>query len=163
MSAVCGCIASVALKGIFKVSVNSVSAITSRIGILTVTPAANFLGSNDFNAGQLLAVVLCFGLGAFFVGIVLTSRAVDGSAALIKMDCPTVASWRWRHQLLITVSICSLVVSNAIVQSEAASAPSYASGLLPRSSAFVFAVLLMAFTCAVLSTILTLHQVTCDV
>jgi hypothetical protein len=161
MSAVCGCIASVALKGIFKLSVNSASAITSIIGILTVTPSSKFLRSSDLNAGQLLAVVLCFGLGSFFAGIVLTSRAIDGSMALIKMDYPTVASWRWRHQLLVTVSICSLAVSNAIVQSEADSAPSYASGQLPRSPAFVLSALLMSFTCSMLSTFLVLHQVTC--
>jgi hypothetical protein len=105
MSAVCGCIASVALKGIFKVSLNSVTAATSRISILTVTPAADVLGANDFNAGQLLAVVVCISLGTFFASVVLTSRAIDGSMALIKIDYPTVASWRWRHQLLITVSI----------------------------------------------------------
>jgi hypothetical protein len=116
MSAVCGCIASVALKGIFKVSVNSASSTTSRVGILTVTPAANYLGAADFGAGQLLAVVLCYGLGGFFAGIVLTCRAADGAVALIKMDYPTVASWRWRHQLLITVGICSLAASSAIVQ-----------------------------------------------
>ena len=161
MSAVCGCIASVALKGVFKLSVNSVSKITTIIGILTVTPAANYLSPSDLNAGQLLAVVLSFGLGSFFVGIVLTSRAIDGSMALIKMDYPTVASWRWRHQLLITVSICSVAVSNAIVQSEADLAPSYATGQLPRSPAFVFAALLLAFTCSMLSTFLVLHQVPC--
>ena len=116
MSAVCGCIASVALKGVFKVSVNSASSTTSRVGILTVTPAADYLGAAHFDAGQLLAVVLCFGLGGFFAGIMLTCRAVDGAVTLIKMDYPTVTSWRWRHQLLITVGICSLAVSSAIVQ-----------------------------------------------
>ena len=160
MSAVCGCIASVALKGIFKVSVNTVTGTTTRISILTVTPAADALGDNDFNAGQLLAVIVCLGLGTFFAGVVLTSRAIDGSMALIKIDSPTVASWRWRHQLLITVSICCLAVSNAIVQSEAASIPAYVSGLLTKSPAFVLSVLLLAFACSMLSTLLTLHQVT---
>jgi len=160
MSAVCGCIASVALKGIFKVSVNTVTGITSRISILTVTPAADVLGANDFNAGQLLAVIVCLGLGTFFAGVMLTSRAIDGSMSLIKIDYPTVASWRWRHQLLVTVSVCCLAVSNAIVQSEAASIPAYVSGLLTKSPAFVLSVLLLAFACSMLSTLLTLHEVT---
>ena len=159
ISAVCGCIASVALKGICKISVNSLSAITSRMGILTVTPASDYLGASDFNPGQLFGIVIFFGLGAFVSGLVLTAQTVDGTKALMKLDYPTITSWTWSHQLLITICIISLAVSDSIVINEASNVPAYLSGQLPKSASFVFAVLLLSFTSSIMSTFLTLHQV----
>jgi ABC-type Fe3+-siderophore transport system permease subunit len=130
------------------------------MGILTVTPADQYLGASDFNTGQLLLVVVSFGLGSCFTGVVLTARAVDGSMALINMDFPTVASWRWRHQLIISVCMACLAVSDAIVRSEARNIPAYLSGLVAKSPAFTVSVLLLSFTSASLSTLLTLHEVT---
>ncbi len=153
-----GCIAAVALKGVFRLSVSSISAITSRFSILTVNPVSSYSGASFFSPAELFALVFCFGLGSFVSGLILTARSSDGSLSLITMDFPSPASWHWRHQLLITICICCLAVSHAIVDSESDKIPSYLSGALPKSAASVFSVLLLSFTSSTLSTFLTLHD-----
>ena len=158
LSAVSGCIAAVALKGVFRLSVSSISAITSRVSILTVTPESSYSGASFFSQAELFALVFCFGLGSFVSGLILTARSSDASLSLITMDFPSPASWHWRHQLLITICICCLAVSHAIVESESDKIPSYLSGALPKSAASVFSVLLLSFSSSILSTFLTLHD-----
>jgi hypothetical protein len=155
---VSGCIAAVALKGVFRLSVSSISAITSRVSILTVTPESSYSGASFFSQAELFALVFCFGLGSFVSGLILTARSSDASLSLITMDFPSPASWHWRHQLLITICICCLAVSHAIVESESDKIPSYLSGALPKSAASVFSVLLLSFSSSILSTFLTLHD-----
>lgn len=158
LSAVCGCIATVSLSGIHRLSVNSISAITSRMSILTVTPVSSYSGTAFFKEGELLALIFCFGLGSFVSGLVLAVRSDDGSVSFMKLEFPSYASWHWQHQLLITICIVCLSLAHAIVQSESDKISSYVSGALPKSGAFVFSVLLLSFTTSILSTILTLHH-----
>jgi hypothetical protein len=158
LSAVCGCISAVALIGIYRLSVSSISAISSRMSILTVTPVSDYAGTAFFREGELLALIFCFGLGSFISGLVLAARSDDGSMSFMKLDFPSYASWHWRHQLLVTICIACLSLAHAIVQSEADKIPSYVSGALPKSGAFVFSVLLLSFTSSILSTMLTLHH-----
>jgi hypothetical protein len=88
LSAVSGCIAALALKSLFRLSVSSISAITSRVSILTVTPVSSYSGAGFFSQAELFALVFCFGLGSFVSGLILTARSSDGSLSLITMHFP---------------------------------------------------------------------------
>ena len=60
-----------------------------------------------------------FGFAAFIAGFTLTTRvgdATDGRVYPLKMNCPTAAHWRWRHQLLLSLCIACLSASHALVQ-----------------------------------------------
>jgi hypothetical protein len=158
LSSVCGCISTVALIGIYQLSVNSISAISSRMSILTVTPVSSYAGTAFFREGELLALIFCVGLGSFISGLVLAARSHDGSMSFMKLEFPSYASWHWRHQLLITICIACMSLAHAMVQSESDKIPSYVSGASPKSGAFVFSVLLLSFTSSILTTMLILHH-----
>ena len=161
VSSVCGCIFSVVLKGLFGISIASGSSIITEIAILTATPAKDQI--RGFNEGALIAVTISAGIGSFFSGLVLSSKgASGGKAAFVKMLFPSVDSWTLRHQLHVTVCICCLAISHAIVASEVDvsqyKSSKYKSNLVSSSTAYLLAVLLLSFTMSALSTLLTLNQ-----
>ncbi len=115
ISAVCGCIFAVVLKGLFGISIAAGSSVISDTAILIATPAKDQI--RGFNEGALFAVCICAGLGSFFSCALLTARS-GGRVAVIKMLFPTVDSWTLRHQLHVTVCICCLFASHAIADHE---------------------------------------------
>jgi hypothetical protein len=161
ISSVCGCIFSVVLKGLFGISIASGSSIITDIAIIIATPERDQI--RGFNEGALIAVTIFAGLGSFFSGLVLSSKGTSGGkASFIKMLYPSVDSWTLRHQFHVTVCMACLAAAHAIVASEVDPAQykslRYKSKLVQNSGAYLFAVLLLAFTMSALSTLLTLNQ-----
>ena len=80
-------------------------------------PSSNSRGGASNTAAAFVWAILSFNLAAFIAGFVLTTRKnhVQGGLHPLRMNYPTPAQWRWRHQLLLTVCIACLIVSHSIV------------------------------------------------
>jgi hypothetical protein len=161
VSSVCGCIFAVALKGLFGLSIATGSSIISDTAILIATKEDRSVGFGEF---ALFAIVIFSGLGSFFTGALLFSRA-GGQAAFMSILFPSVDSWTLRHQLHVSVCICCLVIAHAIVEKEIDPSlfnsdrrNSYLRTLVTGSSPYLFSVLLLSFTMSAVSALLTLNS-----
>ncbi len=103
-----------------------------------------------------------FGLAAFISGFTLTTRAgdsIDGRLYPLKMNYPTAAHWRWRHQLLLSLCIACLTASHVIVRHTNAGNKYYIAGIDfsiddPSTSLFFAAWLLALFASGFLNALL---------
>ena len=154
------------LKGLFGISIAAGSSIIADTAILVATPERDRI--RGFDEGALIAVTVSAGLGAFFSCALLTSASsASGSVSVMKILFPSVDSWTWRHQLHVTVCLLCLAASHFIVQHEIdrnvftsslTRRGSYLRRLVENSPSYLFAVLLLSFAMAALSTLLTLNQ-----
>lgn len=83
-------------------------------------PPRSARGVSTYSFEEYLLAVFAFGLGGFVSGFVLTvgrQESLDNRVYPIKMNFPSAAHWRPCHQLLLTLSIVSYGVANALFQS----------------------------------------------
>ena len=161
ISSVCGCILAVALKGLFGISIASGSSVISDIAILMASKEDRFVGFNEI---ALLAITLFSGLGSFFTGALLFSTA-GGKSAFISILFPSSKSWTWQHQLHVSVCMCCLAISHALVEKEidpklfdSDLRKSYLADLVTNSTAYVFSVFFLSFSMSAVSALLTLNS-----
>jgi hypothetical protein len=163
VSAVCGCIFAVVLKGLFGISIATGSSVISDTAILLASNNDQIVG---FNEAALIAVTIFAGLGAFFTGVILSSASGHhGKTAFITILFPSVDSWTWRHQLHVTVCMIVLFVSHAIVESEidprifnSPQRNSYLRDRVMSSPAYLCSVFLLSFVMSAVSSLLTLNS-----
>jgi hypothetical protein len=82
-------------------------------------PSLSARGPNTYSAEEYALAVAAFGFGGFVTGFVLTSspkESLDGRVYPSKMNFPSSASWRFGHQLLISLCIASYATAHALFQ-----------------------------------------------
>jgi hypothetical protein len=82
-------------------------------------PARGSKGGASLSSEDFVLALISFNLPAFISGFVMTTRAnhvVGGRLYPLRMNYPTSSHWRWRHQLLLTICIASLIACHAIVR-----------------------------------------------
>jgi hypothetical protein len=83
-------------------------------------PPPSARGVSTYSFEEYLLAVFAFGLGGFVSGFVLTvgkHESLDNRVYPIKMNFPSAAHWQPCHQLLLSLSILSYGVANALFQS----------------------------------------------
>ena len=151
LSCVCGCINAVSLKGIFEVPSTHLTGTTTRMAMSVAgAPTPGYSSVDHF------AIVVCFGLGAFFSGFLLAEPSVDGHWSAIRLDHPNVREWRWQHQLLLSASMLCLGIAHTLVYDDASNIPDYSADRFLQRPTFGAAILFTAFSSAVLNCLLTL-------
>jgi hypothetical protein len=163
ISAICGCIFAVVLKGLFGISIATGSSIISDTAILLASNNDQIVG---FNEGALIAVTIFAGLGAFFTGIVLSSASGPrGKVAFITILFPSVDSWTWRHQLHVSVCIILLAVSHSIVLAEvdprifnSPQRNAFLRSRVANSPSYLMSVFILSFVMSAVSSLLTLNS-----
>lgn len=150
ITAVSGCIGGISLKGIFMQSNSGMSAHVSHLAYSLISPDSN----SSIGSGGTFGIIASYAFGAFTSGVVLTAPASDGTLSLIKMSFPSVLQWTWRHQLLVTLCLCCLTLSHALVQDVTSSTAKMPS---PLCDSCVASLMLLSYTTAILSTFVSLN------
>lgn len=122
-------------------------------------PSSNARGGASNTAGAFVLAILSFNMAAFIAGFVLTTRenhSQGGRLHPLRMNYPTRAHWRWRHQLLLSVCISCLIVSHFIVASQSHSNKNFISAIDVNTTSSVFwAWLLVTFSAGLLNALLS--------
>jgi len=111
---------SVSLSPVFYFPRRHFTGIIARMAMsLQDPPSLSARGPSTYSAEEYALAVLAFGFGGFITGFVLitpSKESLDGRVYPSKMNFPSSASWRFGHQLLLSLCIACYAVAHALFQ-----------------------------------------------
>jgi uncharacterized membrane protein YoaK (UPF0700 family) len=159
---VAGAINAAALQGIYHTSVGHLTGgVTGMALRLKYPPLPALKGNSSFTFEAILAIIIAYGLACFMCGFVLSLPNSSGKYVLRRIDYPSVKEWRWKHQVLLSLSIISLCVAFAVARSFTGDAKDFAYTVKYQESSstgFLFACCCAAFAAGVLNTLSSLGR-----
>jgi uncharacterized membrane protein YoaK (UPF0700 family) len=164
LSFAAGALDAVGFVCVFRVFVTHVTGSATNMAFkLRYPPRMQDTGASSASSLTFACVILAFGLGCFVGGFALTSISATHNRQYVirRIDYPSSGTWKWQHQLIISLSIASLCISHAIARDVSGGAKDFAATIsldIARNTAFILACALCSFAAGLLNTLSSLGR-----
>jgi hypothetical protein len=157
LSLVVGCLNAVSAL-VYAIFLSHMSGTVTQISIGIVDHGAE--ARTGLSTAAYFGIAISYCIGALLNGFLMIAFASsDGKWHHIRLKYPSVSSWKYPHQLLLTVCVSALAAAYGLMDSDLPNFPRYkASRLELKTPAFLAAIMLTSFAAAILNGFLTLNQ-----